>query len=66
MRLIDAFEWLVDSHTETMTKIVRQGERFMVRGSANSKIMASFLQGIHNEQILRSDSQIYHCLRCSE
>jgi hypothetical protein len=44
MRLIDAFEWLADPDTETMTKPVRQGERFMVRRSANSKILASLLQ----------------------
>jgi hypothetical protein len=42
--VIAAFEWIVDLHNESMTPWVRQSAGFMIRGTANSKIVASFLQ----------------------
>jgi hypothetical protein len=44
LRVIDAFEWIVDLHNDTMTPWVRQSKGFVIRGTANSKIVASFLQ----------------------
>jgi hypothetical protein len=44
LRVIDAFEWIVDLHNDTMTPWVDHSKGFCVRGTANSKIVASFLQ----------------------
>jgi hypothetical protein len=44
LRVIDAFVWILDLHNDTMTPWVRQSKGFVIRGTANSKIVASFLQ----------------------
>jgi hypothetical protein len=42
--VIDSFDWLVGLHQGSMTAHIHRGERFVIRSTANSKIMASFLQ----------------------
>jgi hypothetical protein len=54
--LLDAFDWIVALDNESRTHYLDRGRRYVIRGTANSKIMASFLQ--HRSEAKSTSDQI--------
>jgi hypothetical protein len=42
--VLDSFHWIAALHKESRTPYVDRGRHYVIRGTSNSKIMASFLQ----------------------